>query len=86
MIAFNATNVNQAFPIEINAIKAQGIKRDSRNGPVIEFNSPVATTYSNPKERVLFNKARMCNPFFHFVEGLWRRRVSGLLQLTDEAV
>jgi thymidylate synthase len=71
MIAFNVTNVNQAFPIEINAIKAQGIKRDSRNGPVIEFNTPVATTYSSPKERVLFNKARMCNPFFHSMEGLW---------------
>lgn len=71
MKAFNVTNVNQAFPLEINAIKADGISRDSRNGPVIEFSEPVATTYSRPMERVLFNKKRMCNPFFHSMEGLW---------------
>ena len=71
MKAFNVTNVNQAFPLEVNAIKAEGIARDSRNGPVLEFNEPVATTYSRPLERVLFNKKRMCNPFFHSMEGLW---------------
>jgi len=71
MKAFNVTNVNQAFPLEINAIKADGIARDSRNGPVIEFSEPVATTYSRPMERVLFNAKRMCNPFFHSMEGLW---------------
>jgi hypothetical protein len=71
MEVFNVTNVNQAFPLEINSIKTKGIPRDSRNGPVIEFSEPVATTYSRPMERVLFNKKRMCNPFFHAMEGLW---------------
>jgi thymidylate synthase len=71
MLSFNVTNVNQAFPLEINAIRKDGIVRNSRNGPVIEFNEPVATTYSKPMERVLFNKDRMCNPFFHSMEGLW---------------
>tara|TARA_R110000868_G_scaffold114309_4_gene306311 strand:- start:6345 stop:7325 length:981 start_codon:yes stop_codon:yes gene_type:complete len=71
MEVFNVDNVNQAFPLEINAIKAQGIVRDSRNGPVLEFCEPVATTYANPMKRVLFNRNRMCNPFFHVMEGIW---------------
>lgn len=71
MQVFNVTNVNQAFPLEVNAIKKEGVARDSRNGPVLEFSEPVATTYSRPMERVLFNKKRMCNPFFHHMEGLW---------------
>lgn len=71
MEVFNVDNVNQAFPLEINSIRARGIARDSRNGPVLEFSEPVATTYTNPTRRVLFNKVRMCNPFFHHMEGLW---------------
>ena len=71
MLAFNVRNVNHAFPLEINNIKARGKERSSRNGPVLEFSEPVATTYQNPMERVLFNEARDCNHFFHFVEGLW---------------
>jgi thymidylate synthase len=71
MEVFNVTNVNQAFPLEINAIKAKGMPRNSRNGPVLEFPEPVATTYRRPTERVLFDKNRMCNPFFHHMEGLW---------------
>lgn len=71
MKAFNVMNVNEAFPLEINTIKHDGVARQSRNGPVIEFPEPVATTYKSPMERVLFNKKRMCNPFFHSMEGLW---------------
>jgi len=71
MHVFNVDNVNEAFPLEVNAIKFEGIPRDSRNGPVLEFSGPVATTYRKPMQRVLFNKKRMCNPFFHHMEGLW---------------
>lgn len=71
MRAFNVKNVNEAFSLEINAIRLEGIERNSRNGPVLEFSEPVATTYKDPMQRVLFDKKRMCNPFFHSMEGLW---------------
>ena len=71
MQSFNVRNVNHAFPLEINMLKAHGKLQPSRAGQVLEFPYPVATTYTNPMERVLFNKSRMANPFFHFVEGLW---------------
>jgi thymidylate synthase len=48
-----------------------GVKRDSRNGPVLVFPTPVTTVYSNPEERVVFWAERDANPFFHFYESLW---------------
>ena len=97
MIAYNVRNVNHAFALEVNNIKQQGVPRTSRAGDVIEFCEPVATTYSNPMERVLYDSKRMCNPFFHFFEGLWiiagRRDVegveyfnSGMRQYSDDGV
>jgi thymidylate synthase len=47
------------------------IKTGSRNGPVLQIVEPVIISFSNPTERVLFNTARDCNPFFHIYEALW---------------
>lgn len=46
-------------------------REDSRNGPVLRIEHPVLVKYEEPTERVLFNKARDANPFFHLVEALW---------------
>jgi thymidylate synthase len=43
----------------------------SRDGEVITIEEPVTITYEKPTERVLFNVARDCNPFFHLYEALW---------------
>lgn len=43
----------------------------SRNGDVLQIPEPVVITYKQPRERVLFNKARDCNPFFHLFESIW---------------
>lgn len=71
MITFNVQNVNYAFPLAINAIRQAGVVQPSRAGNTLEFEQPVGTTYYNPTERVLFDLNRLCNPFFHFLEGLW---------------
>jgi thymidylate synthase len=47
------------------------ISRPSRNGNVLMIDEPVTITYSRPRERVLFNRVRDANPFFHVVESLW---------------
>jgi thymidylate synthase len=67
----------------VNEIKVSGVLRNSRAGPVLEFPEPVATTYSNPTERVLFDLKRLCNPFFHFVESLWIIKGSRDVELLD---
>ena len=71
MRVYNVKNVNHVYPITVNDIQKFGTPRESRAGKVIEFPEPVATTYLEPLQRVLFNKHRMANPFFHFIEGLW---------------
>lgn len=57
----------EAFSRGINPI----VRRDSRNGPVMMIDEPVTITYSQPRERVLFNSARDANPFMHLYEAMW---------------
>lgn len=70
-------NVNDAFYVMVGSIHHgefdPGIitEEDSRNGPVLMFNEPVTITYARPLERVLFDKARDANPFFHLFESIW---------------
>lgn len=50
---------------------ALGRRISPRGQETLEINGPVATTYLNPKERVLFDPDRDANPFFHLMESLW---------------
>lgn len=73
-------NVNTAISEALWKLKVCGIRKDTRNGPVIAFPEPVMTTYERPEERVLFWEARDANPIFHLMESIWmlagRRDVS----------
>lgn len=71
MKVIQARNVNDAFILGIQAVKQEGVLRDSRNGPVRVFPGPVATVYEKPNERVIFAPERDANPYFHFMESLW---------------
>lgn len=64
------TNVNQALSAGLYWLKASGVTEQSRNGEVVVSPEPVLTTYTKPKERVLFSPLRDANPFFHLFEGL----------------
>jgi len=77
---FTFRNVNEAFPklvsfmcdpSSVGSPPSAVRKEDSRNGPVLRVAEPVTVTYTNPRERVLFNYGRDCNPFFHLFEALW---------------
>lgn len=71
---FHFRNVNDAFKGLVSGIHQGSIpthKSPSRVGEVLMVEEPVIVTYSHPKERVLFNQARDCNPFFHLFEALW---------------
>lgn len=67
-------NVNFAFSGLVSGIATGSLptrKMPSRAGNVIMVDEPVIVTLENPRERVLFNQARDCNPFFHLFESLW---------------
>lgn len=66
--------VNDAFEGLVRGIhrgEFQVNASPSRYGDVLRLDGPVTITYTNPRERVLFNKARDCNSFFHLFESLW---------------
>lgn len=69
-------NVNDAFvglvgELYYGVTGVSVVEENSRNGTVLRISEPVTITYRKPKQRVLFNKARDCNPFFHLFEALW---------------
>lgn len=67
-------NVNEAFQQLVMGFTKNTIPtviRQSRVGQVLTVEEPVIVTYEKPLERVLFNRARDCNPFFHMFEALW---------------
>lgn len=71
MHVLKARNVHQALPEAIRHLHLTGIRRESRNGPVLVADGPVATVYDRPMERVVFWSQRDANPVFHLMESLW---------------
>lgn len=73
MKVIHGVNVNEVFQVAVMSLREDQalLETDSRNGPVIMFPTPLTTVYERPNERVLFSAERNCNPFFHFIEGLW---------------
>lgn len=73
MITVTGDNVNDVFhefvfkniPVEC------GVKMQSRNGNVYRIPGVTVVCYNKPIQRVLFNRLRDCNPFFHLLESLW---------------
>ena len=68
MKLIDATNVNQAYEKGVAYLIDEGVKEDSRNGPVVVAPGPVLTRYTHPTQRVLFSPLRDANPFFHIME------------------
>lgn len=71
MLTIKARNAHQALPEMLHQLRTSGVRRESRNGPVLVFPYPVVVEYARPRERVMYWPERDCNPFFHFFEALW---------------
>ena len=71
---FRFRNVNDAFRSMVKVFSGNDprlARSTSRVGDVLYIQEPVIITYTHPREKVLFNQARDCNPFFHVYEALW---------------
>jgi hypothetical protein len=74
MKVIKADGVNQAFHKAVDVMLNDDYWRtiSPRDGvETREYLEPVATVYSMPWRRVLFNEVRDANPFFHLMEALW---------------
>jgi len=72
---YKTANINTAFRdilVELTGMCGPQLLREpSRNGEVLRISEPTTITFRDPTCRVLLNKARDCNPFFHIVEAMW---------------
>lgn len=73
-------NVNEAYQVAMQSfidlehrLKTQGkqVYTSSRVGQCLSIQDIVVTEYAKPRERILFDQYRNCNPFFHLMESLW---------------
>jgi thymidylate synthase len=64
-------NVAEALPAGLDYLLADGVREESRAGPVLVAPGPVTTVYEHPTERVLLSAVRDANPFFHLAEAVW---------------
>jgi len=71
MQLIETTNVNHALIAGIETLQKYGKRHHSRNGPILVCPWPVITVFHKPIERVLFNRERDANPFFHLFEAIW---------------
>lgn len=87
MHIISVRNVEDALIEGTALVTSEGVRRDSRNGPVMVMPEPLTTVYESPKERVMFLPERDCNPYFHFMECLWmlagRRDVAWISQFSS---
>lgn len=79
-----AKNVNEAYFLGLNKLRAEGKPQRSRAGDVLALQAPLITRYTLSRERVLFCPKRNANPFFHLMEALWmldgRRDLSWIIR------
>jgi thymidylate synthase len=74
MRVIEGEDVNELYWRGMNLLQAEGVKADSRNGPVVVMPCPVTSVYKKPRQRVLLDLKRAANPFFHLFESLWMLR------------
>lgn len=71
MKVIQGRNIREIYKIGMEYLKNSGREEESRAGKVIVAPCPVMSVYERPWERVITNKGRDANPFFHFFEGIW---------------
>jgi thymidylate synthase len=71
MFTISCRNVNDGYYRILNLIAAKGVIEESRNGKVKVLPAPLLVEVRQPRERVLFDRARDANPIFHLLEACW---------------
>lgn len=71
MRVIEGNGVNDLYGQGVRMLAADGELEQTRNGPAYVMPTPVTSVYHRPNQRVLLNRKRNANPFFHLFESLW---------------
>lgn len=71
MRVIEGDGVNDLYAKGVRMLAQEGVLERTRNGPAYVMPTPVTSVYHKPTQRVLLNRKRNANPFFHLFESLW---------------
>ncbi len=71
MISIDVRNVNDGYNRLMRWMTSKAKLGESRNGKVMSLECPTMVKFRMPAERVLYDRDRRANPFFHLFEALW---------------
>jgi len=71
MFTLDARNVHEALPRLVGMLSTYGVRRESRNGPVLALPEPITIAYRRPTERLGLWAERDINTAFLVAEALW---------------
>lgn len=71
MLTIHANHPDQALHDALLLLSADHIKEESRNGPVLRFDTPVTTVWEPGFNCVSRDINRDANPFLHYIESFW---------------
>lgn len=67
----HAFTANGCLQEMLTAVKTFGVAENSRAGKVMTIPFPVILHHHDPQDRVVLDRIRDCNPFFHVMEFVW---------------
>lgn len=71
MVIISADSAPQAYVEMMWALKINGRREHSRNGPVLTIPTPTLLQIRSPQRRVILDATRDCNHIFHVMEFIW---------------
>lgn len=71
MFVVKATGVNEALQVLTRELVKNGTVQQSRNGPALTLNEPVAVVYETTRYKILTLSTRHEDPTFHVMDALW---------------
>ena len=64
-------SVPEMFAEVMLTVRMFGVREHTRNGEVWSIQEPLLVKLRNPRQRILNDKIRLANPFFHVMEFVW---------------
>lgn len=71
MLTIHANHPDQALHDALLLLSSDWIREESRNGPVLRFDTPVTTVWEPGFSCVSTDPNRDANPFLHYIESFW---------------
>lgn len=71
VIMIRGSSIDEIYWRGRQVLEQYGRREETRNGPAFALPGVTVTEHRRPRQRVLFERGRRANPFFHLIEAVW---------------